>query len=59
MPIREFQRIVVCARLAFVNLSKDGGSVLDCFHFPPQQANPRALKLLIEGQFSAGKSTEW
>ena len=40
---REFQCIVVCARLAFVDLPKDGRGVLDCFHFQAKQADPRAL----------------
>jgi hypothetical protein len=57
VPIREFQRIVVRAWLAFVDLPKDGRSVLDCFHFTAKQANPRALWLLIEGEFSARKNT--
>jgi hypothetical protein len=47
----------VCAGLAFVNLSEDGCSVLDRFHFPTKEANPRALKLLIEGEFGAGENT--
>jgi hypothetical protein len=57
VPIREFQRIVVCARLAFVDLPKDGRGVRDCFHFPTKEANPRALKLLVKGKFSPRKYT--
>jgi hypothetical protein len=43
VAIGKFQRVVVCARLAFVNLPKDSHGVLDCFHFTAKQANPRAL----------------
>ena len=43
VPVGKFQCVMVCARLAFVDLPKDGRGVLDCFHFPAKQANPRAL----------------
>src|SRR4051812_9114336 len=48
---------MVPARLVFVNLPKDGRGVLDCFRFPAEHANPRALYLLFEGEFSARKNT--
>src|SRR3954466_4518682 len=48
---------MVCARLVFVDLPKDGRGVLDCFHFTAKQANPRALWLLIKGEFSPRKNT--
>ena len=57
VPVGKFQRVVVCARLAFVDLPKDSRGVLDCFHFTAKQANPRALWLLIEGEFSPRKNT--
>jgi hypothetical protein len=44
LPVGKFQRVVVCARLAFVNLPKDSRGVLDCFHFTAKQANPRTIR---------------
>src|SRR4051812_10858329 len=43
VPVGKFQRVVVCVRLVFVNLPKDGRGVLDCFHFPAKHANSHAL----------------
>jgi hypothetical protein len=44
VPIGKFQCVVVCVRLAFVDLPKDGRGVRDRVHFPTKEATMASSK---------------